>query len=757
MFLKWLPWKYVVGRAARAFGFIDPVMVLARLRQFSQPSEIQEPIELVRAGVVFQARGLINTRVIQFNLDWVWPFWVEKQFNPRDASFIPRAFSFSHINLTHRNWTAVGHPDVPIYPLVDPRGLITPLFDGWSLDFWILSPEGDHLLPSKLAHVFQEEVFDERQSVRTVCRTERHKLVTEAFVESGEGGTCLEIRVRGSSTAGGWIAASVRPYNPEGISFVEDIEFHEQNAALVVDHEAVIEFGERPEKVLFSSYRKGDVFHRMEAPEERLDITCGTGMATAAAFFPVEAGTGKDLELRIPLDDELKRACPDHNRSVANGWRPAMKGTARLSVPDEKFRRLYESALRTLVLLSAREIYPGPYNYRRFWFRDACLMMNALLAAGFTDRVRGLLEGFPGKQKRNGYFLSQEGEWDSNGQVLWIMDRFHRLTGEVLKSTLLEAALKGARWIAKKRTWKGEGGRHDGLLPPGFSAEHFGTNDYYYWDDFWSIAGLRGAARLFDQSKHADPEPFIREADSLERAVMESIHKIPTHTSHGGIPASPYRRMDAGAVGCLVADYPLQLMPAGHGLMRATLEYLLENCMFRGGFFQDMVHSGINVYLTLSVAQSLLRLEDSRFRRLVDASLDLASPTGQWPEAVHPLTGGGCMGDGQHGWAAAEWVMFVRNMFVREEGDKLILGSGLDPEWLRGGSPIHFGPTPTPFGSVDLRITQSKGSWSLEVRGEWRSSEPEMEVRIPGIRRARVNPPGPGSPEHHTVTLKPPG
>jgi hypothetical protein len=95
---RWIPWKFIIQRAARAYGVVDPITLLARLRRFAQPSEIQTPIELLRAGMVFHARGLINTRAIQNNLDWVWPFWVERQFNPNDAAFIPRAFSISHVN-----------------------------------------------------------------------------------------------------------------------------------------------------------------------------------------------------------------------------------------------------------------------------------------------------------------------------------------------------------------------------------------------------------------------------------------------------------------------------------------------------------------------------------------------------------------------------------------------------------------------------------------------------------------------------------
>jgi len=48
MLLKWMPWKYFLKRTAKTYDIIDPLTVLARLRSFAQPSEIQEPIELLR-------------------------------------------------------------------------------------------------------------------------------------------------------------------------------------------------------------------------------------------------------------------------------------------------------------------------------------------------------------------------------------------------------------------------------------------------------------------------------------------------------------------------------------------------------------------------------------------------------------------------------------------------------------------------------------------------------------------------------------
>ena len=153
MWLKWLPWRFIVRRVASAHGMLDPVNVLARLQRFAEPSEVAAPLELLRAGVVFHARGLMNSAVIQHNLDWIWPYWVERQFDPHDDAFIPRAFSITHVNLTHRNWTAVGQPDCDHLPIVDPRGLVTPFWDGWSLDAWIVAADGRRLIPSQLPNV----------------------------------------------------------------------------------------------------------------------------------------------------------------------------------------------------------------------------------------------------------------------------------------------------------------------------------------------------------------------------------------------------------------------------------------------------------------------------------------------------------------------------------------------------------------------------------------------------------------------------
>ena len=742
--LRWLPWRLVATRLARAHGFLDPISFLGQLRRFAKASEVAEPLELVRAGVLFHARGLINTKAIQFNLDWVWPYWVERQFNPADPAFIPRAFSFSHINLTHRNWTAVGLPDVPFYAVVDPRGLVTPLFDGWSLDFWVL-PEGEEpLIPSKLAEVEQTYLLPDRHAlsttlgIRTVARKGEIKLTSEVsmIVENNHPRCFVEVRLEGVGARQGWLAVALRPYNPEGISYIRRIETRSDKPGWIVDEKHYVALGRPPVGWQASSYAQGDVFHHLNSRKGIVTTAhCDVGMASAAALYRIQEVAEFPLTLSVPIYDELHpKQRPEVGTVVS--WSSAQAGLATLRVPDSKLQFLYDAAVSSLVLHAPGEVYPGPYTYKRFWFRDAAFILNALLVLGAVDRVGRALKLFPKRQTRAGYFLSQEGEWDSNGEALWILHRYHVLTQRALEPEWIDPVRRGAQWIGKKRLPEDNSNGAPGLLPAGFSAEHLGPNDFYFWDDFWGVAGLRSASALLTPHDPKAAEDFTREADNFWQTIMATLERVPGAGPENPLPASPHRRMDSGAIGNIVADYPLQLLPAAEPRMLATVDWLLRHSAYDGAFFQNMIHSGINAYLTLELAQVLLRAgQVERAWQLVNKIAELASPTGQWPEAIHPKTGGGCMGDGHHIWASAEWVLWIRAIFIREEGNRLVLVSGLPAKWLAQSAPLQFGPTLTPFGEVALTVTPDAtgGSATLALKAKWHDHAPALEIRLPGF------------------------
>ena len=273
-------------------------------------------------------------------------------------------------------------------------------------------------------------------------------------------------------------------YNPEGISFVPSVQLDDGRMVWSVDQKHEILFAEPIERMVASTYHESDVHLRLLRRPETTAARCKVGLATAGALFRLEAGQTRRVTVRVPLDVVEEHKGSASRLILPSTWREALEPACEATIPDQHLQFLYDAAVRTLVLHAPGEVYPGPYTYKRFWFRDAAFMLNTLLSLGFAQRVERALESFPARQTLAGYFPFPRREWDSNGEALWILHRVAQLTGRGADAAWRRSVIRAAKWIQRKRTSKSIEAHHAGLLPAGFSAEHLGNNDYYYWDDY---------------------------------------------------------------------------------------------------------------------------------------------------------------------------------------------------------------------------------------------------------------------------------
>ena len=287
----------------------------------------------------------------------------------------------------------------------------------------------------------------------------------------------------------------------------------------------------------------------------------------------------------------------------------------------------------------------------------------------------------------------------------------------------------------------------DGLMPRGLSAEHLGLADVYYWDMFWSLAGVEAFERICYMLLRQEEEGFAHElATGMRRDLERSIEGARSIASAEAIPAGPLRGIDAGIIGSIVAWYPLQVLPPDDPRMQATVQEILDHRFVRGMFYQPFVHSGLNAYLTLHVAEGVLHRGDAEgFWRILEDVARHASPTFTFPEAIHPQTGGGCMGDGHHGWAAAEIVMAIRNAFVHDvwgpvgAPHTVRLLSGIPATMFNQDQPFGMMHVPVPEGDVDIMVSSTADAVSIDITldregriglGRWELSLPATFVRI---------------------------
>ncbi len=287
---------------------------------------------------------------------------------------------------------------------------MTPFFDGWSVDAWVVAARGRALIPSRCPDIDQRMLYSGNLIVRTRSRNrEGMSLSNDAQVKVVDGQTACVLELEASSEQEAWLAVSFRPCNPEGVSFIHELSLDENGRRWLVNGKYMSLFAGPPDRYCLSEYAEGDVFYRLFEPAEKKEIACPVGMATGAALFQIPAGGVRKTILNIPLAEKRKAASTTGAPviDVAAYWDQVTAEGCKLDGADRDTEFLYDAAVRTLVLHTAEEVYAGPYTYRRFWVRDASLILQALVCLNLVDRAEGFVEALLSRQNASG--LSREG------------------------------------------------------------------------------------------------------------------------------------------------------------------------------------------------------------------------------------------------------------------------------------------------------------------------------------------------------------
>ena len=80
----------------------------------------------------------------------------------------------------------------------------------------------------------------------------------------------------------------------------------------------------------------------------------------------------------------------------------------------------------------------------------------------------------------------------------------------------------------------------------------------------------------------------------------------------------------------------------------------------------------------------------------------------------------------------------IRNCFVREERDSLVLGNGILSDWLSAGNELSFGPTLTLWGEVSVHFAPGEKGPRVRLDASWNDRQPEIHVRVPDMQPFRL-------------------
>jgi len=464
-----------------------------------------------------------------------------------------------------------------------------------------------------------------------------------------------------------------------------------------------------------------------------------------------EVSSSRKITIALPRDTPTSALKVDALPSVAtlraafdSRWNAFFDKMGGISLPDPWLADTWRASAANIMLLRDRydDLYllkPGAHLYNRFWYRDTAYLVVALDLLGLAKEAeestrvywRGALPavvneqaawGKKVEQYADGRWTAPDNEWDGPGQALWSLSMHHEYTrDDAWLKTVWPAARNAAEWLAKARlstmTEANKGKAHYGLLPEGL-GEAIVKWGYILYHDFWGVCGFRSAARmaagLGDMKDQTRYEVELKEfSASVNNALKASWFSKDGQSWIGGSPGYPNRRI----WGSIAALFPCNLLAADDPRMTATLETMWQRRKWDIYRFHDSPNK-LWTYITADWGMALLaRGEWQRAYTLFEGYRKVATPLNSWWEEYY-IDSKYPTGDCPHGWAAGQYVTWLRGMLVFEDDRRLDLLRGVPPDWYVADKPIAATNLPTRLGLLQkLQVTTSAdGKRVVEVQ-----------------------------------------
>jgi hypothetical protein len=376
----------------------------------------------------------------------------------------------------------------------------------------------------------------------------------------------------------------------------------------------------------------------------------------------------------------------------------------------EAIRTALTATAHVLVTRAGPALQPGPRRYTRSWIRDGAIMSAALLRMGRSQEVREFIRWYAPHQRADGFVpccIDSNGpdwliEHDSHGQLIALIADYYRFTAdaELLQEcwTFVEKAVGCIEGLLEA----------DGLMPISVSHEGYLAQPVHsYWDDFWTLRGLRDAldlARLLDHGNLVQRWQAL--LPRFGDALFASIEKTRRERNLDFIPGSiEWADFDPTSTANAIA-----LLDVLEGLDRTAVNNTFDRYLYdwrrkRSGELQWHNYTPYEIRI-IGVFVRLGR-RDAALELLRFFLSDRRPPAwNQWPEiAWRDPRAPAHLGDLPHTWIAAEYVLALRSLFAYERAaDRaLVLAAGLAPEWLADPG-VRVTKMPTLYGSLSFSL-----------------------------------------------------
>jgi len=447
----------------------------------------------------------------------------------------------------------------------------------------------------------------------------------------------------------------------------------------------------------------------------------------AIPWEPVEGADYSHEDARVWLDRAVQY------------WRGIMADATSIHVPCEKAAQAYLAAhVCQLIASDHGELHGGEGFYDEFYIRDGAYQVMELEEAGLWDAARNAIKPFTGHQLDDGRFESQKNQFDANGQALWALWQYWRITGDrQWLEQVYPQMRKAVDWTMQARRRVPADSPLAGLLPaaPADGESLWDGKHHIPGYDFWNLRGLlctADAARTLGKADEADL--LLKEA----AAYRDAIDKAWEHT---GLPHFPPSWENEGTHwGNTETLWPTSIFPANDARVTALMKEVREKHL--GGFMEGAIrwtdgkidgaiHPYMSAYTTMA---SLVRGEDEKVVEEFYWYLLHSTATHGFPEGIFYKRRFAWSNTIPHVTGASNYALLLRHMLIHEQDEELHLLMAIPDWWIDDGNEITVGRAATHFGPMNFRVRGTAQGVQLTLNPPQRKVPKRVVLHLPRSR-----------------------
>jgi hypothetical protein len=463
----------------------------------------------------------------------------------------------------------------------------------------------------------------------------------------------------------------------------------------------------------------------------------------------LQPGAQQVLEFRMPYEplppdsplvEQLRTASFDDylNRTV-KFWQEIFNRGLEITVAETKVNDAFRANL--IYDLIARDKVGDQYvqtvnkfQYHAFWLRDASYVARMYDLSGYPDFARQVLDFFQGWQQPDGNFVSQGGQFDGWGQVMWAYGRHYRITHDRdFAERVYPAMQKAVAWLKQARA---SDPLH--LMPATKPGDNENIVGHVTGHNFWALAGLQNVAVVAKELGHTeDAQDYQREYDDFKATFLTVLYKI-TKQTNGCIPPA-LDELGGQDWGNMLSVYPEQILDPMDPLVTATLN--ATRAKYQEGIMTYGDGRWLHLYLTLKNTETETIRGDQRLalEELYAVLLHTGSTHTGFEFSIFPWGDRDFANNlAPHGWFSAKFRAALRNMLVREQGDELHLLSVISPEWVKPGQKITVNRAPTEFGQVQFDFRSDGRGATIFFDNHFLNPSDPSDLQTPATPRALI-------------------